>query len=222
MAVQCRTITGVSTLTNNDRNSAISLATEPQSRDPESKLNVGGLAIKKTDGTGAYGADVAAYLWSKNGTIVWDIDDPINGSGCYENIYQLIAADIYAPGANQRTRIEVSGEQESTVRSGVTSLAKWLDQQWELPMFRSKGASSGNRITVITVHPDFVIDEHTGLTAMESQRQRDRKAIEGQTKAAFRRLGREEGEDAARVSLYEIFSRAIASNLPKGRMVEEE
>jgi len=207
-------------MTNDDRIAALALAGEPQKRD-KTHENIGGLSIKKSNGKGAYGEIVTQLLWANNGTYHWDRDDPVNGSGAFDNIYQAMAADIYAPNRRQRDRIQVSEEYESDIRSGISSAARWLDEQFGIPIYRCKESGSGNLVTTITVHPDYVVDQVDGTTAKEAQRERDKKALGGQARATLKRLIRDEG-DAVRDILKDEVLLALNEPVPapKRRMLE--
>ena len=159
------------------------------------KKNFGGLGYKKTGDKGPYGADVGDLLRRNNGTYHWDMDDPLNGSEQYDNIYQAMGADIYAPGARQKDRMLTGDEREDDVRSGVKTLSKWLDEVHGVTLYRSTSLNNRkNQVVIVTIIPDLVVDEETGISAMEHQRMRDEKAIEGQLTAALRRQARLEGD----------------------------
>lgn len=180
-------------MTNDDRMSALDLAMESQSRvrsdvNPDG-LNIGGLAFNKKDGD-PFGSDAAQLLISNNGSFIWDMRDDINGLSSFDNIHQYAAAEIYAPNGSLRARIEASQQYENAARAGINSLAKWLVDVWGVPLFRLKEPGSGNKITVITVRPDYE-DPHTGKTAADLLREKDRKQIEGQVGAARKRLARQ-------------------------------
>ena len=208
-------------MTNDDRVAALKLAGEPQKRD-KSRHNIGGLSIEKTNGKGAYGELVTQLLWANNGTYRWDRNDPANGTDSFDNIYQAMAADAYAPGGRQRDRIQISAEYEADMRSGVASAARWLDEQFGIPVYRCKEAGSGNLVTTITVHPDYVVDPVDGTTAKEAQRERDKKALGGQARATLKRLIRDEG-DAVRDILKDEVLLALNEPVPapKRRMLED-
>jgi hypothetical protein len=200
-------------MTNDDRISALSLAVENQTRDPETRENIGGLMIKKSNGKGAYGADVSDFLWNHNGTYVWDIDDMRYGLEVYDNIYQAIAAEIHAPGAKAGVRRDIGREYEADIRSGFQTLKKWLDEQWGVPLYRCKTPDSKNQVSVITVHPDFVVDPNTGETAKESQRRRDKNALLGQTRSTLKQMMRDDGEQV-RQALGDELAKAVLNYTP--------
>lgn len=213
--MQCRTYP----IMENDMNSEqrvgmVYLALEDQKRDGKGGRNIGGLSIQKRDGTSAYGTLVAELIWLNNGTIKWDRKDKTNGSTAFDNIYQYMAAEIYAESDRQRDRMLASVEHESEVRSGLMSLARWLDEQYAVPVFRCKETGSGNLITTITVHPDLIIDPINGTTAEEAQKKRDAAALAGQTRAAYKRISRDSGETEARKALFDAFNTALATPLP--------
>jgi hypothetical protein len=201
-------------MTNDDRISALSLSTENQVRDRESRENIGGLVIKKSNGKGAYGAEVGDFLWRNNGTFVWDMDDMSRGIEVYDNIHQAIAAEIHAPGAKAGLRRDIGRDYEADVRSGIKNLAKWLDEQFGIPIYRCKTPGSKNQITVITIHPDFVVDPDTGTTAKDSQRKRDKDALLGQTKSTLKRMIRDDGEAVREAIGNELWDVAISYNPP--------
>lgn len=204
-------------MTNDDRVAGLGTALEPQDRKNDSKVNIGGLMINRKDGRKGYGAEVAEVLLSSNGTYVWDLDDPQNGSGIFDSIYEKLAADIHAPMGSVRTRVEVAQERAHEARAGITALAKWLDEQWGIPLYRCNPSGTGKKITVVTINPDFVVNEDTGETASELQQVRDRKAVAGQLNSSFKRLGRERGEAYARGVLEEAVRGVLADSLPAPR-----
>lgn len=186
-------------MTNDDRLSVLSLAKELPvlAEDPDTgkKKNFGGLGYKKNGDKGPYGTDVSDLLYRYNGTYHWDMDDPKNGLEQFDNIYQAMAADAYAPGGRQKDRMLTGDEREDDMRSGVKTLAKWLDDLWGATLYRCTSPDRlKNQVVVITVHPDLIVDSATGSTAMEYQRKRDEKAVSGQITAALRRQARMEGD----------------------------
>jgi|PlaIllAssembly_1097288.scaffolds.fasta_scaffold08811_2 hypothetical protein len=203
-------------MTNDDRIAALALATEPQKRDPESRINIGGLAIRKSNGREAYGKDVGDFLWSRNGTFCWDPRDERSGLGVFDNIYQALAAEIWAAGGSIRDRIQVSAEREADARSGVASLSKWLNDEWGVPLYRCKAGGFGNLVGIITVHPHLVINEATGETAAQAQAAADRDALKGQARAAVRRVSRDGGEAAVAELRQEVVA-AIEAPVPEPR-----
>ena len=122
------------------------------------------------------------------------MEDPRNGADLFDNIYQFAAAEIHAPGAKMSIRRDIAIEYEKDVRSGMKSLAGWLDKQFGIPLYRCKAADSKNQVTTITIYPDFVVDQVTGETAKEAQRGRDKKALTGQVRSALKRMARDEGD----------------------------
>lgn len=201
-------------MTLNDRVAALSLAKEPQKRDGKGGENIGGLAINKKNGSGAYGEAVAGLLLRNNGVYSWDMNDPINGISSFDNIHQAMAADIYAPGGSLKERVLAGEEYESDVRSGIGTLSRWLDDQFGVPLFRCKKPGYGNKVAVVTVNPDVVVDEDTGKTAAELQYERDKDTVRGQVKAAYKRIGRQFGETTAAMALREAVSQAVSGHLP--------
>lgn len=210
-----------------DRMAALELSQEKQQR--EDFLNVGGLRIRKADGGESDGFLFGGLLLTNNGTLIWDIDDPINGLTSFNNIYQYAAAEVMSEAGSIRDRIEMSQMHEQNMRSGAASFAKWMEQQWGIPIFRCKSSGSGNKITAITVDPDFIVDEVTGMTAEASQRDRDTKAIKGQANAAFLRIGRAAarkqgsnaaGEQVAQRVLIEAMSTAAGQKLVMPRRIK--
>jgi len=206
-------------MTNDDRVAGLELALEPQDRkgSPE-KINVGGLVIRKTDGSNAYGADAANLLLRNNGTLVWDRDDVMSGSDVFNNIYEYAAAEIHVPNQNHiRDRVAAAEDYVKDVRAGFQTLAGWLDTQFGVPLYRCTGPGSGNKVIAITVNPDFVVNADTGETASEIQVKKDTKAISGNLDAAFRRLGRERGEVEARRILNGALKENLRGKLPSTR-----
>lgn len=201
-----------------DRIFGLESALSPQSRKRSDEnpdgVNIGGLVIKRHDGRDGYGAEVASILAARNGTVEWNREDPINGIASFDNIYQYIAAEIHAPAGTLRERINVSGEREHEARSGVTTLAKWLDDQFGMPLFRCVTPNSGNKVVTVTVQPDYVVNPDTGETAMQSQINRDRKAVAGQIEASFLRLGRAKGPEYAKQVLLEAANTTLGKALP--------
>jgi hypothetical protein len=201
---------------------ALSEALGKQQRAGKGGPNIGGLGINKRDGSSGYGWDVAKLLLKRNGTFHWDLDDPKNGVDVFDSIYEYMAAEIHAPQASTRIRVEAAQEYAHEVRSGITTLAKWLEEQYGVPLFRCQCAGAGNKVTTITVDPDVVVDQSTGITASESQKRRDRKGLEGATRAAYTRIGRQFGELEAGKALKDAVDSALSQPLPVPRMKQLE
>jgi hypothetical protein len=202
-------------MTAEDCKTALALALEKQTREGRGGPSNGGLRIKKQDGGNGFGYDVAQLLDDNGGTVMWDMEDPMNGVKVFNTIYEFMAAEIHAPGQDLRARVEAAQEYAHEVRSGVTTLANWLEEMWGIPLFRCQRARSGNKVTCITVDPYVVVDEATGLTASESQRKRDRAALEGVTNAAYKRIGRQFGELEAAQALRSAVDSAVSRPLPE-------
>jgi hypothetical protein len=151
--------------------------------------------INKSNGGGAYGADVAKALWERNGTFTWLPSDPQNGEDLHDNIYQALAAAIHAPGGSRKEKTRCGDLHEAEARSGTQSLSKWLDEQWGVPLYRCTNKSTGNLVVAITVHPDLVVNSATGEMAKDQQRRRDLEALKGQARSTLKRMIRDEGED---------------------------
>lgn len=209
-------------MTRENRKTALSLALQKQQRAGKGGPNIGGLRMKKRDGSSGFGWDVAQLLEARNGTVQWDLNDPKNGVDVFDTIYEYMAAEIHAPQATTRIRVEAAQEYAHEVRSGVTTLANWLEDQWGIPLFRCQCAGAGNKVTAITVDPYVVVDESTGMTASESQKRRDRKSLEGVTRAAYTRIGRQFGELEASGALRDAVESALSQRLPEPRMKQLE
>ncbi len=203
-------------MTHDDRIAALSLSTEPRRLNLETRVNVGGLAIRKANGREAYGKDVGDFLWKLNGTYTWDPHSNANGLGVFDNIYQALAADIWEPNGTMRERIQASEERENDARSGVASLARWLSEEFGLPLYRCKAPGYGNLVGTITIRPDFIVDEATGKTAAEAQFSSDKAALGGQAKAAVRRAIHD-GGDVAIEALKQTLLEAIMEPVPPPR-----
>jgi len=210
-------------MTNDERVSALDLAQAPQdrkkSRDNPDGVNFGGASFKKADGRAGYASEVAAILYKNNGVYTWDVRDPLNGCDVFNNIYERMAADIHAPGASLRVRMEAAQAYEHEARSGLTTVAGWLLDQFNIPLYRTVSEEVGfkNKISIITVNPDLVV-RSDGTTASQIQVQRDTKAIAGQVQASLARIGREKGVDRAREILADIVNGVISeSSLPAPR-----
>lgn len=209
-------------MTREDRRKVLSYALRDQQRAGKGGPNIGGLKIKKREGSFGFGWDVAQLLDARNGSVLWDLNDPKNGVDVFDSIYEYIAAEIHAPQATTRIRVEAAQEYAHGVRTGVTTLANWLEDHWGIPLFRCQCAGSGNKVTAITVDPYVVVDESTGMTASESQKRRDRKSLEGVTRAAYTRIGRQFGELEAGKALRDAVDSALSQHLPEPRMKQLE
>ena len=199
----------------NDSISKLSTVTKPQNRkktttNPAGE-NRGGLCIEKVNGGQGFGTEVGGLLYDRDGTIEWNIHDSLNGLNSFNNIHQYIAAEIRARGGNLRTRITASEAYEHEARSGINSLAKWLDDMWGIPLYRCTTPESGNRIVTITIDPEYVVNHDTGETAQTIQKARDIRAIDGQTMASALRLARIEGKDIARTALMDAVNSGLES-----------
>jgi len=207
-------------MTHDDKIAALDLATEPANKtrgtnNPEG-INLGGLTRNRMDGRDGYGSEVAALLTANNGTYRWDMNDPIVGKrdGMFSNIYEAMAADIHAPNGSLRHKMEAAEYRAHEARSGVSSLAKWLEEHYGVPLYRCTSAGTGNHVVVITANPDLVVDEVTGQTAIELQTKKDESAVLGQMGAAYRRLGRERGELFAKDVIVKAAAKVVNQPLP--------
>lgn len=200
------------------------IATDPQSRASEDRMNYGGLSFNKSDGNAAYGAEVASLMIRNNGTITWDMHDQLVGKGVHPNIYHYMAAVVHAEGASLRDQVMAGNEYAQCMRSGTNTLVKWMDVHFNIPLFRltmpdaggRKG--SGNNVTCITIYPDLIINEETGTTALEIQISRDTKATRGQAAAAYRRGARLVGTEKTKQMLSEAIEDAeekVKEELPR-------
>jgi hypothetical protein len=194
-------------------------AQEPHDRTDKSgsRLNVGGLYYKRQDGREPNGAIVADYLLSIGGTLYWDVEDPVNGKGTFDNIYQLMAAAIFAPGGTVRERVEASQEHENDVRTGVSTLAKWMYDQFGAILYRTKLPNSGNLMRCITVDPEKVCNPDTGETASQLYEQQATKGLKGQAAASLKKLAVIKGEDQARLQILEMVRSEVVRELPRPR-----
>lgn len=169
---------------------ALGLAQEYRAQD-------GGLALHKANDLPAFGSEVARVMYAGDGTYRLDMTDPLVADGSISNIYEQMAADTFAPNGNMLARINAAKDYTAQLRSGVVSLAAWLDKNYELALYRVVHAGSGNKVGTLTIDPDLVIDEVTGMTAREGQLNRDRKALRGQLGAAYKRQARAVGAASA-------------------------
>ena len=183
-------------MSENDRVNALGLSVESQQRSPKDRRNIGGLAIRKTNGKGAYGAIVGELLYQHGGTYQWDMDHPMTGTALHDNIYQCMAADVYAPSAKIGIRRDIGCEYEGDIRSGVQSLSRWLDEHFGYPLYRCISRDKKNQVSVITVDPDFIVDDATGQTAREAQLIRNKEALRGQAISTLKHLSRSGDENA--------------------------
>jgi len=175
--------------------------------------NVGGVQMKKMDGSKGYVADAAALLFRNNGTFTWDVMDPLNGSGTFNNIYEYAAAEIYAPGGSLRSRMEASQDYVHEARTGFTSLSKYLDEVHGMTLFRTPSNVKGykSKTDIITIIPDLIVRDN-GDTAKMVQMSKDTQQIRGTVKSAFTRIGRQDGEVKARTVLNKIVDDIIDSS----------
>ena len=169
------------------RLSALRLSFDPQTRDPETRRNIGGLSIRKSNGKGAYGEIVGDLLYRNGGTYSWNMNDPRTGIELHDNIYQCMAADVYAPQQKLGARRDAGVEYEHDIRSGVQSFVKWYDEQFGYALYRcTSNDQKKSHVVVITVDPEFVVDPETGTTAKEMQLDRNIRALRGQTRSPLK------------------------------------
>jgi hypothetical protein len=185
---------------------ALGLSFERQRRHEDTRINVGGLAINKSNGKGAYGADVGEFIYANNGTYRWNMDDARRGSEIHDNIYQCMAADMYCTSsARLGIRRDVGLQREEDVRSGVQSLARWYDIQFGYQLYRCTSSDRRkNQVIVITVDPDLIVDADTGLKAKDMQLERNIRALSGQTRSTLKQLVRESGDPAKAMLKHKI------------------
>lgn len=176
---------------------ALAVSFEQQRRHQDTRVNVGGLAIRKSNGKGAYGAEVGTLLYRNGGTYRWDMDDSRKGIEIHDSIYQCMAADIYAEGQKLGIRRDIGKEYEEDVRSGVQTIARWLDVQFGYQLYRCTSSDRRkNQVIIITVDPDLIVDPDTGLTAKDMQLERNIRTLRGQTQSTLKQLVRESGDPA--------------------------
>lgn len=180
----------------------------------------GGIARNMSSGASAYGAAAASVLLRNNGSFIWDMDDPINGEDLYDSIFEYMAAEAYAPGGKTKHRIAAAKDFANNMRTGVKTLADWLDAKYEYPLFRCT-SSGTSLITAITGFPDEVIDSITGITAIQSQMARDTKLMEGHVKSSVKRLSRVNDLATVKQLMQDTVDTAIAIPPPKGSRVED-
>lgn len=179
--------------------------------------NVGGLRYRRQDGREPNGAIVAEHLLSIGGTMYWDVTDSATGKGVFDNLYQMMAADIFAPGGTVRERVEASQEHENDVRTGVSTLAKWMYDQFGAILYRTKLPDTGNLMRCITVDPEHVANPATGETAASLYEEQAIKGLKGQAAASLRKLAAIKGEDNARLHILEMIRNTVVQELPHPR-----
>ena len=181
--------------------------------------NIGGLDYKTAK---AYGNKVAQVIATHGGTLIWDMDCPVNGRGYFDNIFQYLAAEMMASGGTPRARMQASQEFEQAARAGVTTLDKFFNDAGGV-LYRATKPGSDNLLAVITTDSDYVVDVSTGETASERTFVRDTTHAEGQVRAAFKRLARAKGETIARIDLLASAQRTVSKPLPSPhKLIEEE
>lgn len=197
-----------------DRLVAAELSMEPHDRRKEDHLNRGGLAIHKANGKEACGALAGALLVRNDGTYSWDVDHPTEGMAVFDNIFQRAAADIYKPGGLIKERIEVGKEYENELRRGFNQFDTWILKQFGVPLFRVVTKESKNKISILTVRPDLVIDEDSGMTAAEAQLEREMKRSRGQAAASFKKIASIVDERTAREYMIGLQAKLMATVAP--------
>jgi len=203
-------------MTESDRLSALELATEDHKFNQFGGINVGGLNFKKSQGN-PFGVEAAQLLMQSNGTILWDREDPLNGAGTFNNIYQFAAAEINAPLGTLRQRMEVSEEYESQARQGFNSLASWLVDVFGAPLFRLSESGAANKTVLITVHPDLV-PSYSHKTVAELVREKDMKQVRGQVSAARKRLSRQFEETEVGILLRQAVDTELLTAIEQPRL----
>ena len=186
---------------------------------PGAKELPGGLARNMASGADAYGAAAASVLVRNNGSFVWDMEDEKNGEDMFDSIFEYMAAEAYAPGGKTKHRSAAAKDFANNMKSGIKTLADWLDAKYELPLFRCT-SSGTSLITTITGYPNEVVDSITEITAIQSQMARDTKLMAGHMKASVKKLARVNDISTVKHLMQDTVKTAIAVPLPHGSRVE--
>lgn len=206
-------------MTNDDRLAAVSMAMEPYRRNGKGGESVGGLMTKPHSSLHSKGYHVADVLVRKNGVIAWSADD-----GMFNNIHQYIAAEAFAPSGTVRARVLASDEYEGFCRTGVKHLRDWLEENFGVTLFSVPAREGSNKITHITINPDYVVSEEDGLTVRDLALERETRLMGGNVNAAYHKLGRMMGSDGARELLRSKVVETTQYDLPapKRESIEDQ
>lgn len=141
----------------------------------------------------------------------------------YGTIFEAMAADLYEPGANMKTKILNGEAYEHIYRRGLSALNEKLMDEWDNTIvYALPRQVNDKQIQVITMDGTLVIND-LGQTAAEVHAMREGKRAEGQVRASAKKLTRSIGPVAAWQKLEQIVEQAKSfTMLPNGSRENEQ
>jgi len=184
------------------------------------KPNSGGKVGNGDSGTDTYGVAVVKVLSDNNDQYLWNPEDPFNGVGTFNNIYQALAADMYAPNGSIKDRVKAGEDYEKCARRGIAAVREWLARH-NLTLFACTHPEHGSRVVQLTLDPHCIVNEK-GETAFEVQYSRDANAAKGALRSMYRKqvavLGKVNATKALTQVLADLNEATVKSLPPTARL----
>jgi len=114
----------------------------------------------------------------------------------YRTIWQAMAGELVKPGANHKEKGELADEWAHKIQQGIYALSEVLYQDFGIQVLCVPRQKGDQRIRVVTVDPDFVVNDN-GETAVQVWQRRELDRAGGQMKASTRKMARLYGPEAA-------------------------
>lgn len=114
----------------------------------------------------------------------------------YRTIWQAMAGELVKPTANQKEKGELADEWAHKIQQGIYALNEVLYQDFALQVLCVPRNKGDQRIRVVTVDPDFVVNDN-GDTAVQIWQKREVDRAGGQMKASTRKMARLYGPTTA-------------------------
>jgi hypothetical protein len=138
----------------------------------------------------------------------------------YSTIWEAMAGELEVEGAKPFQKVENAREFESHYRVGCQALNAKLISQWDdAVIFTLPRRENGALIEVITLNPEFIVNEATGATAFEVWQAREKSRAVGQAKATIRKLSRATSAEGAKTLLRDVIDRELIDfTMPRGTL----
>ena len=153
----------------------------------------------------------ASALKYFNYTIDWDQNNDPMG---YGTVYEYIAGEYFGAGKKPMEKAEAVAENAQTMKIGFRSLQAALLDQHNLLLYMVPRISTSLKIEVITINPDYTVDENSGSTADDISTERDSRQAQGQVRSAYTRQAKVHGEKEAKERMGQAFKKAIGAPVP--------
>lgn len=114
----------------------------------------------------------------------------------HKTIWEAMGGELVNPAANQKEKGQLADEWAHKIQQGVYALSEVLYQDFGIQVLCVPLTDQEQRIRVITVDADFVVNPK-GETAVEVWQKREMARAGGQVKASTRKMARVYGPDVA-------------------------